>query len=158
LTDLQHIIKLKELILSANSTATYEKLVLIIGKHGAGKTKLLRKFANENNIPVHNLSLFVAENILTAPNNDRSNLIMPLLRGWIKSYQLPHPFVIDNIEILFEPSLKIDPLKMLKDISKEKCIVASWTGSYTDKLLTYAEQGHPQYYTSKASDLHLLNI
>ena len=51
----------------------------------------------------------------------------------------------ESIEILFDPALQQDPLRCLQGISRNRTIVASWSGSARDRTLTYAEPGHREY-------------
>jgi len=45
---------------------------------------------------------------------------------------------LDNTEILFNPILKQDPLRLLQRISRNRTVVATWLGNVTDSHLTYA--------------------
>ena len=53
--------------------------------------------------------------------------------------------LLDNTELLFEPTLKQDPLRLLQHLSRHRTIVAAWLGNVRDGALTYAEPGHPEY-------------
>ena len=53
--------------------------------------------------------------------------------------------VLDNIEILFDPGLKQDPLRLLQLVSRNRTVVASWNGDATKQALTYGAAGHPEY-------------
>jgi hypothetical protein len=69
--------------------------------------------------------------------------------------------ILDNIDILFDHSLKIDPFRLLKQFSRNKIIIAFWPGKYEDEILEYAEIGYEDYrkYSgSKISDICILKI
>ncbi len=53
--------------------------------------------------------------------------------------------VLDNIEILFDPGLKQDPLRLLQLSSRNRTVVASWNGDAIGRTLTYAAAGHPEH-------------
>ena len=60
----------------------------------------------------------------------------------------PEPVLtVDNIELLFEPSLQQEPLALLQELSRNKSLIVAWGGSYDEqrRVLTYAEPGHPEY-------------
>ena len=57
-----------------------------------------------------------------------------------------------NIEILFDVSLKQDPLRLLQGLSRNKTVVAAWNGSIVDNSLTYAAPAHPEYRRYPARD------
>ena len=51
--------------------------------------------------------------------------------------------LLDNIEMLFHPDLKQDPLRLLQSLSRNRTIVATWRGEQLDMSLTYAAPDHP---------------
>jgi hypothetical protein len=53
--------------------------------------------------------------------------------------------LLDNIEILFDVSLKHDPLRLLQGLSRNRTVVAAWNGAVTDRFLFYAQLEHPEY-------------
>jgi hypothetical protein len=44
--------------------------------------------------------------------------------------------VLDNIEVLFEPALKQDPLRLLQLASRNRTVVASWNGDAKGRTLS----------------------
>ena len=61
--------------------------------------------------------------------------------------------VLDNLEILFDPDLKQDPLRLLQGISRNRSVLASWNGTYNSGKLLYAESGHPEYRSYDSADV-----
>jgi len=57
--------------------------------------------------------------------------------------------LLDNLEILFDTGLEVEPLRLLQVSSRNRTVVASWNGSYRDRTLTYAEPGHPEFVQFK---------
>lgn len=53
--------------------------------------------------------------------------------------------LLDNIEILFDPSLQQDPLRLLQGMSRNKTVVAAWSGSTVDEHMVYGVPHHPEY-------------
>ena len=53
--------------------------------------------------------------------------------------------MLDNLEVLFEPSLKINPLDLIKRLAHARSVVAVWPGELRDDRLVYARLGHPEY-------------
>ena len=53
--------------------------------------------------------------------------------------------LLDNTEILFDPALQQDPLRLLQHVSRNRTIVASWNGTVDDRYLSYADPGHPEH-------------
>jgi hypothetical protein len=61
--------------------------------------------------------------------------------------------LLDNIELLFDVSLKQDPLRLLQGISRNRTVVAAWNGMVADRFLIYARPGHPEYRRYPIDDL-----
>ncbi len=55
------------------------------------------------------------------------------------------PVMLDNIEMLFHPDLKQDPLRLLQSLSRNRTIVATWRGAFQRGALTYASPDHPEF-------------
>jgi hypothetical protein len=53
--------------------------------------------------------------------------------------------LLDNIEVLFDTSLKQDPLRLLQGLSRNKTVVVSWSGSVEREQMVYATPDHPEY-------------
>jgi hypothetical protein len=57
----------------------------------------------------------------------------------------PGPALCTEIDLLFEPTLELDPLRLLSDVSRIARLVVLWPGHYTDDALTYAVPEHSHY-------------
>lgn len=68
------------------------------------------------------------------------------------------PVILDNIELLFDTSLKLDPISCLRQASRNRTIVASFPGVFEDGQLIYAEPNHPEYRRFPADDLLIVNL
>ena len=126
----------------------YHRLIVISGAHGAGKTRLLKELSGQAGepIPYLNLNLHLSQRLLELASKARPLRVRRLLAQIIDAYPEP-ALALDNIELLFEPSLHQDPLALLKELSRNKALIVAWGGPYDDErqVLTYAEPGHPEY-------------
>lgn len=53
--------------------------------------------------------------------------------------------IIDHLEILFEPSLKINPIALIQSASRSRIILASWPGVINGKHLAFGSTDHPEF-------------
>ena len=58
--------------------------------------------------------------------------------------EAPGPVLCTEIDLLFEPSLGLDPLALFRQVSRETALVVAWPGGWDGGGLTYAtpEYGH----------------
>lgn len=59
----------------------------------------------------------------------------------------PGPVLCREIDLLFEPTLKLDPLRLFRDQSRYTITAVLWPGSYVDGILAYAVPEHAHYQT-----------
>jgi hypothetical protein len=58
-----------------------------------------------------------------------------------------------DIDLLFEPTLELDPLRLMRDVSRQTRLVVTWPGSYLDNVLSYAVPGHDHYRIWRRSEV-----
>jgi hypothetical protein len=122
----------------------YYRLILIVGTVGSGKTTVLRDISKQTNSPIINVSLELSSRMLELTYTQRSLKLRQLLDDIVNN-STSEIVILDNLEILFDVSLKQDPLIIIQSLSRNKTVIASWNGTIQDKTLFYAESGHPEY-------------
>ncbi|MDQ7788462.1 MAG: BREX-3 system P-loop-containing protein BrxF [Clostridia bacterium] len=122
----------------------YHRLILVIAPAGAGKTYALREVRERIGAPLINVNLELSRRMLDLTERQRA-LQLPQLLGEIVEAAEGDSILLDNIEILFDVSLKQDPLRLLQGLSRNKTVVAAWGGSIDRGHMTYAAPGHPEY-------------
>ena len=135
----------------------YHRLVLLIGPSGSGKTGLLRSFAAHAGRDCLNVNLEISQRMLELPKIKRARQADRLFRDWLATTN-SEPIFLDNLEVLFDPTLKLDPLRLLKSSSRNHTIVASWNGTLHDGLLTYAEPDHPEHRSYRDVDILTVTV
>ena len=122
---------------------SYHSLVLLIGPSNAGKTKLLRQLAEESGCDVLNANLEFSQRMLDVARSQRPKQADRVFREIIAS-QSTDLVLLDNLEVLFDPALQLDPLRLLQLASRNQTVVASWDGTLNNGTLSYAEPDHPE--------------
>jgi len=135
----------------------YHRLVLVVGQSGSGKTSLLQEVSKQTGFRYINLNLELSRALLELTERQRI-LRLPLLVDEIIGKTGDHVVLIDNLEILFEVSLKQDPLRLLQQISRNRTVVATWNGTIAGGYLTYAATNHPEYRRYPAHDLSVVTL
>ncbi|EIC22820.1 BREX-3 system P-loop-containing protein BrxF [Thiorhodovibrio frisius] len=145
-------------ILEALATAEslYYRLVLLVGSLGAGKSGVLRQVAQQLDRPVINLNLTLSRTLLELTPKQRSLRLLATLNT-IAAEQTS-PVLLDNTELLFDPSLAQDPLRVLQHMARNRSLLATWNGQYTSGQLIYAQPGHPEYRSYDAVDTLIVSL
>ncbi len=139
------------------SQRAFHRLVLLVGPSGTGKTGVLRQVAEIRGCPYLNINLHLSQRMLELPRNRRSRQVDRIF----KTLLAEHPgdvIVLDNLEILFDLSLAIDPLRLLKSVSRRQTLVAAWSGKFRDDTLTYAEPDHPEFKSYRDVDVLVVPV
>jgi len=135
----------------------YYRLVLVIGQHSSGKTSVLRKVNERINAPLINVSLEMSRQLIGLTDMQRKLRAAEILSELVSQFS-DELVLLDNIELLFDCSLSLDPLKLLQNLSHNKIIVATWPGRLESSYLCYASPGHPEYRSYRINDIILIDI
>ena len=147
--------KLVEAIQQA--TSQYFRLAILVGAPTSGKTVLLRSLAQQFAYPLLNVNLELSQRLLDLTYAQRSQYVDRLFKDVITAVT-GDVVLLDNLEILFDTSLEIDPLRLLQMSSRNHTLVASWNGSYQAGTLTYAEPGHPEFNQFKQIEAIVITV
>ena len=135
----------------------YYQLVLIIGGTWQDRTVLLKELAEYKKFDYISLGLPLSQAMLDRAPKDRPIVLADYVTTILTARSIKG-IVLDHIEILFNPVLFTDPLRLLQSISRSHVIVASWPGLYDETHLTYAKPSDNEYFSTKISDLLTYSI
>lgn len=137
--------------------AAYYKLTIIAGSSGAGKTQLLEQVAAQLKLPRLNLSLHLSKRLLGQSRRQRSlnaeDVAIEVIDEHLKS-----GLCLDDTELLFDSTLRLNPLVFLQDISRNRLIVATWNGVLTGGELRFGHTGHPDYFSQAATGYPIVSV
>lgn len=141
----QIVLKIQEV------AALYYRLVIVASPAGSGKTKALQEVAARTRAPLINLNLELSRRLLDLTKKQRALQVPRVLEEVVGSRG--SVLLLDNTEIIFDVSLKLDPLRLLQGLSRNRTVVASWNGTVEESFLVYASPDHPEYQRYAARDL-----
>lgn len=122
----------------------YYRLVIVVAPAGSGKTQALRDVSKQAQAPLINVNLDLSRRMLGLTERQRA-LQLPRLLSDVVDAPQTNVILLDNIELLFDVSLKQDPLRLLQGLSRNKTVVAAWSGSIISDHIVYATPDHPEY-------------
>ena len=122
----------------------YHRLVMLVAPAGEGKTAALQDVHKRTDALLLNVNIELSRRMLELTERQRV-LQLPRLLSEIVNAARANVILLDNIEILFDVSLKQDPLRLLQSLSRNKTLVAAWNGSIQSGHMVYATPDHPEY-------------
>ncbi len=128
----------------SEASQLYHRLVLVVGPARSGKTAALRDLHDERGWPLLNVNLLLSERLLELTARQRALRVARIVDD-IVAEKDADPVMLDNIEMLFHPDLKQDPLRLLQSLSRNRTVVATWRGGLQGGSLTYASPDHPEF-------------
>lgn len=122
---------------------SYYKLILVVGPMGSGKTETLKRIGAYG-LQYLNFGEELSRRLLPRPKSSRAAEAEEIAIELIRE-QKSHRIALDNTEIIFEAPLLLHPIALLKRLSIDRVLIASWNGHFDEKKLVYGAPGHPAY-------------
>ncbi len=121
------------------------KLVLLNGPPRSGRSNILGQLAARRKMRVLNLGATLGCALLTVPSTRRHLQAADIFKDLADDFASHGLLLIDNIELLFDRSLQLSPLDILKRHAHARRVVAVWPGELQEGRLSYATTGHPEH-------------
>lgn len=109
------------------------KLILIVGLPGSGKSKLIHEYSKDSGIPILDL-----DNIF----KDTTNNIEEVMDNFLVTYN-KDVLLLDNKKILYAKDSNIDMLSFLKNLAEKLIVVATWNGKVDNNKLIHIRSKLP---------------
>lgn len=135
----------------------YYRLILVVAPAGNGKTAVLQEVHQQIGAPLININLELSSRLLEIPERQRALQVLKILTDIINTNK-KDVLIFDNIELLFDISLKQDPLRLLQELSRTTTIIASWNGTIENNHLVYATPDHLEYRRYPIKDFLVINL
>ena len=135
------------------------RLLLLVGPSGSGKTRLLMALEAAHGYPRVALGNPVADELRAVPERRRPTKVRDVVARLLDEAGSAEAVLVDNIEILFLPALRTDPMALFKDFSRNRTLCVAWPGVLeADGSLHYAELGHPAYQLYRDHKVHAIRM
>ena len=121
------------------------KLILLIGPPRSGKTALLGQLSDRMKAQVLNVGLALGRDLLALPRTRRHLQVSELFKALADTATSQGLLLVDNIELLFDRTLQVGALDLLRSQARVRPVVAVWPGDLRENRLSYAMSGHPEY-------------
>jgi hypothetical protein len=138
------------------------KLVILLGKFGAGKTGIIKDVAAEIDGKYVNMNLELTERLLTLPRRKYDDGVTAhRLIDELCDELSPdgEPLLIDNVEILFSPELgKLNPIDTFKRMSRQRPVVVALPARRVGNHAEYATIGQADHLRMSLEEFVYLDM
>lgn len=138
---------LKQDIHEAISIASVHSYLILMATESANRS------IDDLTVTRVNLNQQLSAKLMEFPHNARAGILTSLLPDLLKNHA-DELLELDGLEILFDRSLAVDPIRLLISCAKKQNIIAIWPGARHSNSLSYAPPSHPEHKSYKASDLN----
>lgn len=121
-----------------------ERILFIVGGPGSGKSLLIRELAEQKGWKYLEAKQLIEEEFLLVPRDERPKLAEDVIRRALTRSDT-EVVLLDGINVLFAPILNLEPLDILKTISKTYPIVVGWRGHLEGDQLYLEHNNNPKH-------------
>ncbi len=137
--------------------AKEEKVLVVTGKPGSGKSKLLREAAENQGWDYVDARLLITEEFLRLLPSERKEKAPELFVEGLSGHK-GDVIMLDRVQTLFVPVFNIDPKAVIDALGKVYTIVLAWPGYVSDGLLCYDKFDGTESIRMAAADYTIWNI
>jgi hypothetical protein len=131
------------------------RLVWVAGGTASERSALLRALSDAENGVYIEVGKKLSTAMIDVPTPLRTASVEDCFSGCLGNV----PFTVsclDRLEVLFEPSLRINPIALIQGTSRNIPIVASWPGAVTGSHLIFGSPDHPTHMEISKQDLEAI--
>ena len=130
----------------------YYKMMFVIFKNYSIET-----FSSKlTDTRILNINFQLSEKLLVIPAKDYYWYVTDFLLSFMDDDKMT--YILNHIDILFDPVLAIQPISVLESISRQRKIVVIWPGEYREGKLFYAEPQHSEYFKTQGPENLVITI
>jgi hypothetical protein len=136
--------KIKRLHTEISSVRNKRYKLLFLTSEESNQSSIINDLKRDGMSTI-NINLYLSDQLRLISSDKRPYEVVKWLRQAINEQK--NDFVLlHNIEYLFDPELKQNPVKLLEALSGNTVLLVLWPGKEEHGVLNYATPEHPEYY------------
>ncbi len=132
------------------------RLLLVIGEAGSGKSAFLQSIAAARAMQFLSLGEPLGIRLLETSPRTRPLVIEDTVRQLIDGTRAG--VCMDGTDILFNPALRCDPLRLACSISQNTFVAYSLTGRVEGKRFVRGYPDHPEFYSEELPSVPIITL
>jgi hypothetical protein len=136
-----------------NNPTLYHPCLLLVHSSMERLDTLANDLAAQYHWPLLNISHELSAALLGVAEIRRPTSVASMF-GQILRRQPADVLLCASIDLLFEPSLQLDPVQLLRQGSRQRRLIVLWPGSFVEGTLAYATREHAHYRIWSTPGLH----
>lgn len=132
-------------------------LIILTGSSRHHRGHFLAKYASYKNLDILNIGLVFGQHLASSDEFNRRSNATEILEKICADFTESGLLIVDNIEILFDQTLALNPMSVLKKISRNRAAIVVWPGDVKNGRLQYATPNHPEFQDHSIDGVVLFN-
>ena len=144
-------------LLAALQTARREhfRVIWVVGGSASERSAVIRAVADAEDGAVLDVGRLLSAALIEIPSPHRAVSVDDAFSDMLSSGG-KEVLCLDHLEILFETSLMLQPIDLVKNASRRFLLVASWPGTFAQDSLVFGPEDHPAHLKTPRQDLECL--
>lgn len=138
------------------AASSFYRLVVVAGLPGSGKTRAFKQLQETKGWSLLNLNKVLSERLLDLTSKQRRLRTSDIVRELIEDQGSQTVTMLDNIGLLFHPTLQQEPMLALQRASRNHTVIAAWQGEVNAGKLIYGTPDHPEYRRLDVKDVQIV--
>lgn len=133
------------------------KMLLLVGKATAARD-VLDAYARIHDSTVVGIGAALSRQLIAVQRSYRPIEAARVFREIVDSNAKNGVCLLTNLEVLFDTTLELDPLLLMRQSARTTTMVAVWPGIFQNGRLTYAMVGHPERRDYDSTGIQLASV
>ena len=135
-----------------------QSMVVIAGSRGGGKTPLVKLLAEKGLGTYVNLSLALSRYRMTVDPANDVGWPSDFMASLLSSVGSDTTLILDNIEAVFQPELRLNPLSWFLQMAREIPLVVVWPVPVLDGEFVFSMPNRQDYFRQRDQSVVVVNI